>query len=212
MPTVIYLDNQLLCLDKPGALLTQPSGTTCDSLEAQGKNLLRERFNKPGNVFLEAVHRIDAPACGIVLFARTSKALTRLNATMRNGLCRKEYRALVDGTPSADTATLRDWLVHDEHHARVVNAGSPAAKEAVLSYRVLEKHDGRTLLSVLLETGRYHQIRAQLAHVGLPIAGDTRYGAQSPWRIGCIALQHYRLTIRHPVTGADISFTSLLTL
>ena len=208
--SIIFEDNHLLCLDKPGGLLTQPSGTTQDSLEAQAKAYLKEKYQKPGAVFLEAVHRIDRPVCGVVLFARTSKALSRLNEAMRAGECEKEYRAVVSGIPRARKGTLRNFLVHDEHFARVVPSGTPGAKEAVLSYVVLEERGaGQAFLKILLGSGRYHQIRAQLSHAGHPIVGDARYGSAVSYRAGCIALQNWRLSIRHPVTHEQLSFTAL---
>lgn len=209
-PSIIYVDNHLLCLDKPAGLLTQPSGTERDSLEAQGKAWLKEEFHKPGAVFLEAVHRIDAPVCGIVLFARTSKALSRLNESVRNGACSKDYRALVSGVPRVQSATLEDWLLHDEHCARIVPKGTAGAHSATLRYEVLEiRGNGTSLLAVHLETGRYHQIRAQLAHAGYPIVGDSKYGSRLPYQAGCIALQHYCLKAPHPVTKEMLTFTSL---
>lgn len=213
MPEIIYSDNHLLCLDKPGGLLTQPSGTDRDSLESQGKEWIRQQTGKPGNIFLEAVHRIDAVACGVVLFARTSKALSRLNQAIREGSCRKEYRVLVEGCPDNRHGLLRDFLVHDEHKARIVERGAPMAAEAQLEYWVLREADGFALLKVLLGSGRYHQIRAQLAHIGHPVVGDRHYGAHSRFSDnGSIALQHYCLTIEHPVSHNEMTFRSGLTL
>ncbi|MBR4220230.1 MAG: RNA pseudouridine synthase [Victivallales bacterium] len=213
LPSIVYVDNHLLCLDKPGGLLTQPSGTDRDSLEAWGKAWLKEEYHKPGAVFLEAVHRIDAPVCGLVLFARTSKALSRLNEAVRNGACTKEYRALVAGVPKVPQAELRNWLTHDDHLARVVPKGTPNAHLATLQYELLERRPNNTsLLRILLGSGRYHQIRVQLSHAGFPIAGDNKYGAKLAYREGCIALQHYRLTVPHPISKELLTFTSALTL
>ncbi len=212
-PSIVYVDNHLLCLDKPGGLLTQPSGTDRDSLEAWGKAWVKVEYHKPGAVFLEAVHRIDAPVCGLVLFARTSKALSRLNEAVRNGECTKEYRVLVAGVPKAPQAELRNWLTHDDHLARVVPQGTPNAHLATLQYELLERRPNNTsLLKVLLGSGRYHQIRVQLSHAGFPIAGDSKYGAKLAYREGCIALQHYRLTVPHPISKELLTFTSALTL
>ena len=212
-PSIVYVDNHLLCLDKPGGLLTQPSGTDRDSLEAWGKAWVKEEYHKPGAVFLEAVHRIDTPVCGLVLFARTSKALSRLNEAIRNGECTKEYRALVAGVPKAPQAELRNWLTHDDHLARIVPKGTPNAHLATLQYELLERRPNKTsLLKVLLGSGRYHQIRVQLSHAGFPIAGDSKYGAKLAYREGCIALQHYRLTVPHPISKELLTFTSALIL
>lgn len=213
MLSIIFQDNHLLCLDKPGGMLTQPSGTDRESLEGLAKDWIKQEFNKPGQVFLEAVHRIDAPACGIVLFARTSKALSRMTQAIREGRCRKEYRVLVEGCPKASFGELRDWLRHDEHYAHIARKGDPEAREARLSYEVLEKRpDGVSLLRVLLDSGRYHQIRAQFAHAGCPVLGDARYGAKRAYRRGCIALQHFCLEIEHPVTHETLTFRSNITL
>ena len=203
---VIYCDNHLLVLDKPGGLLTQPSGTLEDSLESRGKQWLKSEFGKPGGVFLEAVHRIDRAACGIVLFARTSKALSRLNASMRAGECEKTYLALVEGLPPAGKGRLEDWLVHGDHEAVAVPAGTLGGKLAVLDYEVVGAGPAGTLLRVRLGSGRYHQIRVQLARAGLPILGDQRYGARRPWIAAGIALQHCRLRLPHPVTRQWLDF------
>ncbi len=209
MLSIVYQDNHILCVDKPGGLLTQPSGTDRDSIESQAKAWVKEKFSKPGAVFLEAVHRIDAPACGIVLFARTSKALSRMSAAMRDGRCTKEYRIVTDKAPARPSMELRNWLVHGDHVARLASPGEPDAHEAVLSYRVLKTFgNGSALVQVFLKSGRYHQIRAQFAGMGCPVMGDSRYGSVMPFRPGCIALQHYRLVMPHPTTGENLEFTS----
>ena len=204
---IVYIDNHLLAADKPHNLLTQPSGTDRNSLEAQAKLYIKQEYNKPGKVFLEAVHRIDRQACGIVLFARTSKALSRLTEQIRDGSCRKIYHALVSGRLPKDEGDLEDWLLHDDFKAAVVSPKTVGAKRATLHYRLLEiRPDNRSLLEIQLETGRYHQIRAQLAHAGCPILGDEKYGSQEPYKNGAIALQHARLTVRHPITKESITF------
>ena len=148
---IVFIDNHLLAADKPHNLLTQPSGTERDSLEAQAKLFIKNEFHKPGNVFLEAVHRIDRQACGIVLFARTSKALSRLTEQIRNGSCRKIYRALVTGRMPKDEGLLEDWLIHDDFKAVVASPGSDGAKRATLRYRLLETRlDGHSLLEIQL--------------------------------------------------------------
>ena len=209
----LFLDNHLLAIDKPGGLLTQPSGTDDDSLERQAKLFIKETFGKPGEVFLEAVHRIDKPACGIVLFARTSKALSRLNDAMRRNLCQKTYRAILLGTPPTRQGTLEDWLVHDDFHAAVVPSGTRGARLCRLDYAVQKTFpDGRCIVEIDLQTGRYHQIRAQFAHRGCPIVGDVKYGAPKAYPNGAIALQHYRLTTPHPTKAETVAFKSRLDL
>lgn len=208
----LYLDNHLLVLDKPWGLLTQPSGTSEDSLEAQGKAYIKERFDKPGAVFLEAVHRIDRPVAGVVLFARTSKALSRLNAQQREGAISKRYRAWVCGALPGTEGVLEDALIHDEHCARIVPAGTAGSKLCRLRWRILERAGGLSFLEISLETGRYHQIRAQLAHAGVPIIGDCRYGAPKAVTapFGGIALTSWEIAFEHPVTREAITLKSQL--
>ncbi len=200
----LFLDNHLLVLDKPWGLLTQPSGTTEPSLEEQGKAFLKEHFAKPGAVFLEAVHRIDRVVGGVVLFARTSKALERLNAAQREKRITKVYHARVWGVPKNTEGTLEDYLVHDDFHARVVPPGTPEARLCKLNYKVMGAKDGTALLEIGLETGRYHQIRTQLAHAGWPICGDTKYGAPNTTTKFApnngIALVSYAIIVPHPVS------------
>lgn len=215
----LYLDNHLLVLDKPWGLLTQPSGTREDSLESRGKAFLKERFQKPGEVFLEAVHRIDRVVGGVVLFARTSKALSRLNEAQRNHKIRKTYHALAWGDPSRILGTageLKHWLIHDEHAARLAHSSDPEARECRLRYRVLEARPKTMLLEIDLLTGRYHQIRAQLSAAGVPICGDEKYGAPMESRAfapaGGIALLSWGLALVHPVTKEELSLQTALSL
>lgn len=202
MVEIIYEDNHLLVLNKPAGLLTQPSGTTQDSLEAQGKQFIKTRDHKPGNVFLEAAHRLDRPVSGIVLFAKTSKALSRLQQAIRERHCEKTYLALVEGAPPKPEATLEHTLLHTHHKAEV----HPDGKPAILNYKALKSTKNSTLLEIQLITGRYHQIRAQLAVIGCPILGDTKYGSTHPSKT--IALHHTRLTISHPTTKEELIFES----
>lgn len=218
-PEPLHLDNHLLVLDKPWGLLTQPSGTGEDSLEARGKAFLKERFQKPGEVFLEAVHRIDRVVGGVVLFARTSKALSRLNEAQRNHGIHKTYRALVWGAPGrlpGPEGELEHWLVHGGHSARLARPGDPDARECRLRYRVLEARPKATLLEIDLLTGRYHQIRAQLAAAGVPICGDDKYGAPAESRplapAGGIALLSWELSLTHPVSKGELTFRTGLSL
>ncbi|NLE54822.1 MAG: RNA pseudouridine synthase [Lentisphaerae bacterium] len=206
---VLYVDNHLLALNKPAGLLTQPSGTSEDNLEDRAKAWVKAEYHKPGAVFLEAVHRIDRPVAGVVLFARTSKALSRLNEAMRRGDCEKIYLALVTGDLPGPDGALNDWLLHGDHRADVVPAGTPGAKAAVLTYTVLRRSAGRSLLRIVLGSGRYHQIRAQLAQAGCPIVGDHKYGSPERWlSADGIALQHATLRICHPVTREAMVFTA----
>ena len=195
----IFLDNHVLVLDKPAGLLTQDSGSGQKNLEDLAKAWLKQHFQRPGAVFLHAVHRIDRAACGLVLFARTSKALSRLNASLRAGQQQKVYRVRVEGKPALNEARLEDYLVHGRFRAKQAEAGQDKARLASLSYKLLANDSGQSLLEVHLETGRYHQIRAQLAAMGHPILGDRKYGSKHQWPGNGIALQHYQLGFLHPV-------------
>lgn len=202
---LIYEDNHLLAVNKPAGLLTQPSGTSQASLEGLCKDWIKEKYQKPGNVFLEAAHRLDKPVSGLVLFAKTSKALARLHAILRDRKATKIYLALVEKAPEPSEGTLEHFLVHDSHRATVVQAGGQLAQ---LRYKVLGKQPLGVLLEIELETGRYHQIRAQLAAIGLPIIGDTKYGSRIP--ADTIALHHLRLTLEHPVTHVPLTLEAPL--
>lgn len=195
---VLYEDNHLLALAKPAGLLTQDSGRDEDSLEARARGYVKEARGKPGDVFLHVVHRLDREVSGVVLCATTSKALARLNEQVRDRRVRKTYHAIVRPAPAATEGELVHWLVHAHLHARVAAAGEEGARECRLHYRVLQGLDGGAVLEVDLQTGRYHQIRAQLAAAGFPIVGDTRYGG-APDAGGGIRLHHRRLQIEHPV-------------
>lgn len=205
---IIYQDNHQLVVEKPSGLLTQPSGTEQDSLESQAKQWIKEHCNKPGAVFLHAIHRLDRPVGGIVLFARTSKALSRLQESSRYKQIVKRYVALVEGTLETSQGTLEHYLVHEEHHARVATSKESEAKKAILHYHVLNKKKGLSLVEIELESGRYHQIRAQLSAIGHPIVGDVRYGSKKPYRQGEIALHHTYLQIPHPITNEMQTFES----
>lgn len=202
----LFEDNHLLVLNKPASLLTQPSGTDQESLEQQAKTWLKETYKKPGNVFLEAVHRLDKPVSGIVLFSKTSKALARLNASMREKQARKLYWAWVEGEVASDQGTLENFLVHDDFHAKVVSVDRPGGKLARLSYRVLERKGDFTLVEIELATGRYHQIRSQWAAFGHPIVGDHKYGGRERYEQGAIALHHRFLQFPHPITHTTQTF------
>jgi 23S rRNA pseudouridine1911/1915/1917 synthase len=201
---VLYHDNHLLAVNKPAGLLTQPSGTNRDNLEDRAKAYIKEVKNKPGNVFLHAVHRLDQVVSGIVLFACTDKALSRLNADMRAHRFSKIYHAVVAGTPPQKEGSLHHFLKHDDFRAEIAEETDRTAKECRLDYNVLKQSKTQTLLEIQLHTGRYHQIRAQLAAVGCSILGDEKYGSKTKLPGGAIALHHVRLTIIHPVKKEEI--------
>lgn len=206
--TIVFEDNHLLVVDKPAGLLTQPTDASEESAEGWAKAWIKSKCGKPGNVFLHAVHRLDRPVSGIVVFARTSKALSRLNEAMRSKSCRKIYHALVEGAPPSPEGRLEHYLTHDHHRATVFDTPRPEAVKATLVYRVLERRGDYTLVEIELETGRYHQIRAQLAAVGCPIVNDVKYGSRTGDG-SIISLQHVSLTIPHPITKADLVLSQI---
>lgn len=201
---ILYVDNHILVVVKPAGLATQPSLDNEDSLELQAKAWIKKEYQKPGAVYLHAVHRLDKPVSGLVLFARTSKALSRLNASMRSKEFTKKYTALVEGNIKADEGTLEHFLVHGDRKAFVASQGSPEAKLCKLHYKVLKRFVKATLLEIDLDTGRYHQIRAQFAAMGHPIVGDAKYGAR-PTRLAVkgIALHQGEMSFPHPVTKEE---------
>jgi 23S rRNA pseudouridine1911/1915/1917 synthase len=191
---IVLCDNHILVVDKPAEVATQPD------LTELARAWVKQKFNKPGRVFLEPIHRLDKPVSGLVLFARTSKALSRLQEQMRERHIEKIYEAWVEGSPKAMTGMLRHHLLHGAFRAEV----SPQGKEAILEYQVLKQEKNRAHLRLVLHTGRYHQIRAQLSAIGCPILGDTKYGSRVPWPHG-IALRASELSFKHPVTKTLIN-------
>lgn len=198
---VLLLDNHLLAVNKPPGLLVQADATGDLDLLSLGKRFLKERFDKPGNVFLGLVHRLDRPVSGVVLLARTSKAAARLAAQFRARTPEKRYLALVEGRLLGE-GRREDHLAKVDRTVRVVRASHPAARPAALRWRALGTTRRRggdvSLVEVLLETGRAHQIRAQLAAMGHPILGDLRYGARRPFDGQYVALHAVALTVEHP--------------
>ena len=175
------------------------------------KQYIKDKYAKPGNVYLGVVSRLDAPVTGVLLIARTSKAAGRLAEQFRNGSVEKVYWAVVEGTPDRTEGTCVDWVRKDERHRKMhISAKSNSeAKEARLTYRTLQEVAGGTLLEVRLETGRKHQIRLQLSHRGLPIIGDRKYDAKQPFAAG-IALHSRHLRLQHPVLRTELEITAEL--
>ncbi len=208
---VIYFDNHILVVNKPAGLATQPSVDTKDSLEEQAKLWIKKKFLKPHGVFLHAVHRIDKPVSGLVLFARTSKALSRLNDAMREKKMQKKYLAVVEGSMGIDRATLEHYLIHGERRALLADASKKDAKLCRLHFSLLQKEKDYSFVEIDLETGRYHQIRAQMSLIGHPIAGDVKYGARtSPLGEKKITLHQAEMSFPHPITGERITFHAAL--
>ncbi|MGI9175912.1 MAG: RluA family pseudouridine synthase [Rhodothermales bacterium] len=194
---VRYLDNHLLVINKPAGVLVQEDHTGDPDLLSIGKAYLKERFDKPGNVFLGLVHRLDRPASGVMVFARTSKAASRLSQAFRERTPEKRYLALVEGR-AVGGGTLVDHLVKEDRQVRIVRPDYPKAQRAELTWRALEERKGLTLVEVKLKTGRPHQIRVQLAHLGFPILGDLRYDARRELDGRNLALHCYCLGLEHP--------------
>lgn len=201
---IIYVDNHILVVNKPAGMATQASGLENISLEELAKEWIKKEFKKPGNVFLEPIHRLDRVVSGLVLFARTTKALSRLQAEMRAQRISKTYVAEVEGVLGQKEATLEHFLAHGDHKAYL---SATEGKRAVLHYSAVKEEKDRTLLKVILETGRYHQIRLQLSAIGHPIIGDSKYGSTRPYEREGIALMHTELKFIHPVTKEKQRFT-----
>jgi len=212
MLTVLYEDNHCLAVHKPARLLTMGDSTGDESLVDQAREYIRHKYQKPGQVYVGVVHRLDRPVSGVVLFARTSKGAARLSEQFRVGSVTKVYQALVTGPCPAGIETWRDWLLKDEAHntVRCVAEGTPQARESILSCRLLERRGARSLVEVTPLTGRSHQIRVQLAQHRRPIVGDAKYGSTERFREGCIALHASSLTFQHPTRDESIIVTAPL--
>lgn len=206
---VVYEDNHIIIVNKKAGEIVQGDKTGDKPLSETVKEYIKEKYNKPGNVFCGVVHRIDRPVSGLVIFARTSKALERLNRMLRDGEIHKTYHALVEGAPAKDEALLEDLLVSDGRINKtfIAKPGTPDAKLSRLKYRTIEKGDRYTLLEVNLLTGRKHQIRAQLSAMGHPIKGDLKYGARRSNKDGGISLEAHRIEFIHPVSKQTIDIS-----
>jgi 23S rRNA pseudouridine1911/1915/1917 synthase len=208
---VFYEDNHLLALYKPSGLLIQADQTKDISLLEIAKIWIKKRYCKPGKVFLAMVHRLDRPVAGVVLFCRTSRAAARISGQFQEKTIKKRYVAVVEGVMEKKSGILVHHLERTHTaSSRIVHEKTAAAREARLFYRVLDTDQTRSLVSIDLETGRHHQIRAQFAHVGFPLLGDLRYGASAPMPEKQIALFARSLTVLHPVSGEPLCFTSPL--
>lgn len=209
---ILYEDNHLLAVNKPAGLVTQGSQADEQSLLVAAKAYLKDRYQKPGNVYLGVVSRLDAFVTGVVILARTSKAAARLNEQFAaNPGPRKTYWAIVERAPAPPVGVWEDWLRHDDaqHRVLVATPQQAGAKSARLRYRTPAADDSAALLEIELETGRKHQIRVQLAARGLPVVGDRKYGSCESWPSG-IALHARGLEILHPTTRERICLTAPL--
>lgn len=202
----VYEDNHIIIIYKESGEIVQGDKTGDKPLSETVKEYIKQKYNKPGNVFLGVVHRLDRPVSGLVVFAKTSKALSRLNDMFRTGDVHKTYWAVVKRRDIAMEGTLTDWLTRNERqnksyaHEREV----PGAKKAVLKYKVRAVADNYMLIEVTLLTGRHHQIRCQLSHMGCPIKGDLKYGAPRSNPDGSISLLSRRVEFVHPVSKENI--------
>lgn len=202
----LYEDNHIIIVSKRSGEIVQGDKTRDEPLSETVKQYIKEKYHKPGNVFLGVVHRLDRPVWGLVVFAKTSKALTRLNKMFKEGQVHKTYWAITKNAPPEEEGVLTDWLVRNERqnksyaHPQEV----PNAKKAVLKYRVIAHSDRYHLIEVNLLTGRHHQIRCQLANMGCAIKGDLKYGAPRSNPDGSISLLARRITFVHPVSKENI--------
>ena len=204
--TVLYEDNHIIVVSKESGEIVQGDKTGDRPLSDTVKDYIKMKHDKPGNVFLGVVHRLDRPVSGVVIFAKTSKALSRLNTMFQEGKIHKTYWAIVQGRPKLAEDTLSGWLTRNEQqnksymHLREV----PNSKKAVLSYRLLSSSERYSLLQVNLFTGRHHQIRCQLSSIGCPIKGDLKYGARRSNPDGSISLHARSVEFIHPVSHQTI--------
>ena len=205
---VLYEDNHLIIVAKAPGEIVQGDKTGDTPLSETVKAYLKERYAKPGNVFLGVVHRLDRPVSGVVVFARTSKALARLGEMFRQRQVRKTYWAVVQQCPDPPQATLTHWLLRNEQQNKsfvVANGAVRGAQQAILDYEVLAHSDRYHLVEVHLHTGRHHQIRCQLAAIGSPIRGDLKYGSPRSNPDGSICLHARSISFEHPVTHAPLT-------
>lgn len=210
---IVYEDNHLLVVNKKSGEITQGDRTGDECLAETYKAFIAQRDGKPGQVFLGIPHRLDRPVCGLVILTKTSKALERMCEMFRNGDVHKTYWALCCGKPSNPEGVLEDWIVRNEKQNKSYIVKRPGgnvteAKLARLKYKYLRSTERYHLLEVELMTGRHHQIRCQLSHIGCPVKGDLKYGAPRSNPDGGICLQSHAVTFQHPVRKTDISLSA----
>lgn len=212
MMHIEYEDNHIIIVSKRSGEIVQGDKTGDKPLSESVKAYLKEAYAKPGNVFLGVVHRLDRPVEGLVVFAKTSKALSRLNEMFRTGAVRKTYWAITKNRPATPEGTLIHWLVRNEKQNKsyAYDHEVPHSKKAELQYRIIAQADRYTLLAIKLLTGRHHQIRCQLSHIGCPIKGDLKYGAPRSNPDGSISLLARHIAFTHPVSKEPISVTAPL--
>lgn len=206
---ILYEDNHLIVVNKPSGIVVQNDDLGSEPLPDMVKEFIKTRDNKPGQVFCGVIHRIDRPVSGIVILAKTSKGLSRMHELFRDNKIKKTYRALVNGVPAIKERELKSFLRKNSkvHKADVFEKKVDNSKESILSYKVLEVRDNQAFLEVYPVTGRFHQIRAQLAHIGHPIVGDVKYNAPQALRDRSICLHAYGISFMHPIKDIPIEIT-----
>jgi 23S rRNA pseudouridine1911/1915/1917 synthase len=212
MSDILYEDNHIIAVNKRSSDLSQGDKTGDQSLDTEIKKYIAQKYNKPGEVFLGVVHRLDRPVSGVLLYARTTKALIRLNEMFRTGKVKKIYLAIVKERPPEDEATVTHYLKKNEKQNKtyVYDTEVKGSKQASLTYRLAGRSASYYLLEIELHTGRHHQIRAQLAKIGCPVRGDLKYGFQRSNPDGSINLMARRLEFVHPVKKEKIVITAPL--
>ncbi|MDR3062279.1 MAG: RluA family pseudouridine synthase [Dysgonamonadaceae bacterium] len=203
---VIYEDNHIIAVSKTCSEIVQGDKTGDRPLSEIVKQWLKEKYNKPGNVFVGVTHRLDRPVSGLVLFAKTSKALGRLNEMFRTGEIKKTYWAIVKKQPPAEEGELVHYLMRNEKQNKsyAYDTEKPDSKKAILAYRVVDRSDHYFLLEIDLKTGRHHQIRCQLAKMGCPVRGDLKYGYDRSNKDGGISLHARKVSFIHPVSKESV--------
>tara|TARA_B100000508_G_scaffold55003_2_gene42609 strand:- start:8283 stop:8966 length:684 start_codon:yes stop_codon:yes gene_type:complete len=207
---VLYEDNHLIAVNKRAGDITQGDRTGDEPLPEKVKRWIKVKYDKPGNVFCGVIHRLDRPTSGLVIFAKTSKGLSRMNALFQKKEVNKTYWAIVEKAPDVESGTLVNHLKKNEKRNKsgVVKEGTQGAKRAELDYKVIAKSDRYTLLEVDPKTGRHHQIRTQLAHIGCIIKGDLKYGAKRSNKDGSISLHARKVQFVHPVKKEPVNITA----
>ena len=207
---IVYEDNHVIIASKRSGEIVQGDKTGDRTLADDVKEYIKEKHAKPGNVFLGVTHRLDRPVWGLVVFAKTSKALARLNDMFRNGEVHKTYWAICQNAPAEPEATLTHWITRNEKQNKsyAYDREVPGSKKAVLHYRTISRSERYTLVEIELMTGRHHQIRCQLAKIGCPIKGDLKYGARRSNPDGSISLLARKVEFIHPVSKECICVES----
>jgi 23S rRNA pseudouridine1911/1915/1917 synthase len=208
--SVLYEDNHIIIINKPSGALVQGDKTGDAPISDDVKQYIKDKYNKPGDVFLGVIHRLDRPVSGIVIFARTSKALTRMNEMFKDKEIQKTYWAVVQNPPKETSGTITTYTIKDSLmlKAKVYSKEVPKSKICILDYKVIQESDRYYLLEVLPHTGRYHQIRSQLSYIGSPIKGDIKYGYPRTNPNGSIQLHARRIEFIHPVSKEKITVTA----